>query len=87
MRAGKQDGEAQIMHSGETGLWLNAAGQLRLTSAGNTFEAGNAPLTDNAWHHVALNVLRNGNAGEKVPARAAAGYNDVLVSVTHEREG
>ena len=62
MRAGKQDGEAQIMHSGETGLWLNAAGQLRLTSAGNTFEAGNAPLTDNAWHHVALNVLRNGNA-------------------------
>lgn len=62
MRAGKQDGEAQIMHSGETGLWLNAAGQLRLTSADNTFEASNAPLTDNAWHHVALNVLRNGNA-------------------------
>ena len=30
MRAGKQDGEAQIMHSGETGLWLNTAGQLRL---------------------------------------------------------
>lgn len=62
MRAGKQDGEAQIMHSGETGLWLNAAGQLRLTSADNTFEASNAPLTDNACHHVALNVLRNGNA-------------------------
>lgn len=62
MRAGKQDGEAQIMHSGETGLWLNAAGQLRLTSADNTFEASNAPLTDNTWHHVALNVLRNGNA-------------------------
>lgn len=62
MRAGKQDGEAQIMHSGETGLWLNAAGQLRLTSADNTFEASNAPLTDNAWHHVAINVLRNGNA-------------------------
>ena len=62
MRAGKQDGEAQIMHSGETGLWLNAAGQLRLTSADNTFEASNAPLTDNAWHHVAFNVLRNGNA-------------------------
>ena len=62
MRAGKQDGEAQIMHSGENGLWLNAAGQLRLTSADNTFEASNAPLTDNAWHHVALNVLRNGNA-------------------------
>lgn len=62
MRAGKQDGEAQIMHSGEIGLWLNAAGQLRLTSADNTFEASNAPLTDNAWHHVALNVLRNDNA-------------------------
>lgn len=62
MRARKQDGEAQIMHSGETGLWLNTAGQLRLTSADNTFEASNAPLTDNAWHHVALNVLRNGNA-------------------------
>lgn len=62
MRAGKQDDEAQIMHSGETGLWLNTAGQLRLTSADNTFEASNAPLTDNAWHHVALNVLRNGNA-------------------------
>ncbi len=62
MRAGTQSGETQIMQSGETGLWLTNAGLLRLTSGDNTFEAGTTPLTDNAWHHVALNVQRNGNA-------------------------
>lgn len=62
MRAGKQTGETQLMQSGETGLWLTGDGLLRLTSKGNTFEAGNTPITDNAWHHVALNVLRSGNA-------------------------
>lgn len=44
MRAGKQTGETQLMQSGETGLWLTGDGLLRLTSKGNTFEAGNTPI-------------------------------------------
>ena len=62
MRGDSQEKETQLIQSGETGLWMTQGGLLRLTSGENTFEAGTAPLTDNAWHHVALNVLRNGNA-------------------------
>lgn len=77
MRAGKQQGEAQLMHSGDVGLWLTADGLLRLSSGEDDFGAGTQPLTDNAWHHVALNLLRNGNAavyvdGERTLAVSAA---------------
>ena len=62
MRADKQQGETQLFTSGEVSLWMTADGMLRLTSADNTYDAGTESILDNAWHHVALNILRTGNA-------------------------
>lgn len=62
MRADKQNGETQLLQAGKVELWMNTDGVLQLTSGDNTFAAGTASLQDKAWHHVALNILRNGNA-------------------------
>ena len=70
MRAGAQEADAQLIQAGSVSLWLNAAGQLKLSN-GNysdisaapvTYDAGRLSLTDNVWHHIALNVLRQGAA-------------------------
>ena len=78
MRADKQKGETQLLQAGEVELWMNTDGVLQLTSAGNTFAAGTSSLHDKAWHHVALNILRNGNAavyvdGERTMATSVTG--------------
>lgn len=78
MRADKQKGETQLLQAGEVELWMNADGVLQLTSGDNTFAAGTASLHDKAWHHVALNILRNGNAavyvdGERTMATSVTG--------------
>ena len=71
MRAENQSGAAQILQAGEVGLWLDEQGQLQLTGKGayletaepnSQFSIPNSQLTDNAWHHIALNVLRQGAA-------------------------
>ena len=69
MRGVKQAGEAQLLQMGDVALWTDADGKLQLTgkSAYNDKNAtvlatNSASLTDNAWHHVALNVLRQGAA-------------------------
>lgn len=78
MRADKQKGETQLLQAGEVELWMNTDGVLQLTSGDNTFAAGTASLQDKAWHHVALNILRNGNAavyvdGERTMATSVTG--------------
>lgn len=78
MRADKQNGETQLLQAGEVELWMNTDGVLQLTSGDNTFAAGTASLQDKAWHHVALNILRNGNAavyvdGERTMATSVTG--------------
>ena len=85
MRADKQKGESQLLQAGRVGLWMDANGILQLSSgdkAGktddiNTYTASKKSLQDNVWHHVALNVLRNGNAavyvdGERTMATSAS---------------
>lgn len=62
VKAGEQTADAQLLQLGEVGLSLNAEGELRLESNNSQFPILNSQLTDNAWHHVALSVLRNGNA-------------------------
>lgn len=78
MRADKQKGETQLLQAGEMELWMNTDGVLQLTSGDNTFSAGTSSLQDKAWHHVALNILRNGNAavyvdGERTMATSVTG--------------
>lgn len=78
MRVDKQKGETQLLQAGEVELWMNTDGVLQLTSGDNTFSAGTSSLQDKAWHHVALNILRNGNAavyvdGERTMATSVTG--------------
>ncbi len=86
MRAGGQKGETQLLQAGEVELWMDAGGMLKLTSAGATMDAGSASLHDKAWHHVALNVLRNGNVavyvdGERTMAVSATGIGTTATDV------
>ncbi len=77
MRADRQKGETQLLQAGEVSLWMTADGVLQLTSGANTLAAGATSLHDKDWHHVALNILRNGNAavyvdGERTLATSVA---------------
>ena len=62
VKADAQTSEAQLLQLGEVGLVINTEGQLCLESNNVQCSMANGQLTDNAWHHVALNVLRGGNA-------------------------
>ena len=69
MRGDAQEA-AQLLQMGQVGLWLNAKGELQLTGKGaylgteeqTSIATTSGKLTDNAWHHIALNVLRQGAA-------------------------
>ena len=69
MRGDQQTGEAQLLQMGEISLWVNVNGVLQLTSNGATSQVGSQSLTDNVWHHVALNVLRLGSAAVYVDGK------------------
>ncbi len=66
MRGAKQSVDQQIMQMGEIGLSVTADGKLQLTGksvyndAALTMATNAEDLTDNAWHHIAVNVLRQG---------------------------
>ena len=68
MRGGTQSGDAQIMQMGDVGLWTNAAGELQLTGKGafkpadqmTNFATASGNIMDNAWHHISINLLRQG---------------------------
>ncbi len=78
MRGGVQTGEAQLMQMGEVALWLADDGTLQLTGK-NAYKPKEATkmavnsgkLTDNIWHHVALNVLRQGAVAVYVDGKRA----------------
>ena len=62
VKADTQTGEAQLIQMGEVGLVINTEGNLQLESNDAQLSTINSKLNDNAWHHVALSVLRGGNA-------------------------
>ena len=71
MRGGKQAGLAQLLQMGEIAFGLNADGELQLTGKGAYLPDANsryqytvagANLADDAWHHIALSVMRQGAA-------------------------
>ena len=78
MRAAEQTGEAELFQSGEVELWIDGNGMLQLSSLGNDYAASQASLLDNAWHHVALNVLRTGHVSVYVDGKrtlSTSAYN------------
>lgn len=89
VKADKQQGEAQLLDMGQNGLWMDADGLLKFTSADNTYDAGTSVLADNEWHHIALNVLRNGNTsvyvdGQRIfstSSRNIATFNDDILAI------
>ena len=72
VKAPAQTAEAQLLQMGEVGLCLTANDQLQLESNNYQLSIVNSPLTDNTWHHVALSVLRGGNANVYVDGVAKA---------------
>ena len=70
VRGDAQLGDAQLLQMGEVGLWVNAEGELQFTGKGaynpvayqTNIATSSGNIMDNAWHHVALNVLRQGAA-------------------------
>lgn len=60
----KQTGEATLFDTGDkfVRMGFDAQGILQLTSKEATTAVGSKNYLDNRWHHLALNVLRNGNA-------------------------
>ena len=88
MRGGKQSGDAQLLQMGEVALWLDADGQLQLTgkdayhstSGGKyQFAVNGTELTDNAWHHIALCVLRQGAAAVYVDGVRRLSINEAYI--------
>ena len=61
-------------------MGFNAAGALTLTSKGTETEMTTTNLRDNAWHHLALNVLRSGNATVYVDGQAVKSVSASVVS-------
>ena len=82
MRADKQQGESQLLQAGKVQLWMTDAGMLQLTSGDNTYDASSASVQDNAWHHVALNILRDGNAAVYVDGARTMATNAANIGLT-----
>ncbi|MBR6188501.1 MAG: hypothetical protein IKQ59_06030 [Prevotella sp.] len=72
VKAEEQTADAQLLQLGEVGLVINSEGQLCLESNNVQCSIANGQLTDNTWHHVALSVLRGGNANIYVDGVAKA---------------
>ncbi len=71
MRGDVQADTAQLVQMGDVALWLDKEGKLMLTGkkanswttdANPGLIVSNASILDKAWHHIALNVLRQGAA-------------------------
>jgi hypothetical protein len=94
MRGDKQIAEAQLAQAGEVALWLNTDGQLQLTGKGaympaeqmTTLATSSGNILDNAWHHIALNTLRQGAASVYVDGKRVLTTNATNVgSIASDR--
>lgn len=83
MRGEAQTAEAQLLQMGEVGLWTNAAGELQLTSKGankpaeqmTSLATSSGNILNNTWHHIALNILRQGAATVYVDGKRVLNTN------------
>lgn len=59
-----QNAASTLFYTSETsvGMGFNDRGLLTMMAKGSNIVLSNNNYLDNAWHHIALNVLRNGNA-------------------------
>ncbi len=62
VKAPAQAGKAQLIQAGKVALYIDESGKLQMTSDDTDIPVQDVMLADNAWHHVALSIIRNGNA-------------------------
>ena len=87
MRGDKHTAEAQLLQMGEVALWTNAQGELQLTTNGaykaaaemESYATSSGNILDNAWHHIALNILRQGAAAVYVDGKRCLTVNGATV--------
>ena len=87
MRGTKQSGEGQLLQMGDVALWTNGQGELQLTAKGafkpaeqmETYATTSGNILDNAWHHIALNILRQGAAAVYVDGKRCLTVNGTNV--------
>ena len=77
VRGDQQGADVQLLQMGDIALWTTAEGTLQLTGQGaylpldqqQSYTTSATNLLDNNWHHVALNVLRQGAASVYVDGK------------------
>lgn len=87
VRGDKQDAVAQLLQLGEVGLWTNEQGELQFTIKGAYKEAAqmesiatsSGNILDNAWHHIAVNILRQGATAVYVDGKRCLTVNGANV--------
>ncbi|MBP5360658.1 MAG: hypothetical protein J6129_04155 [Bacteroidaceae bacterium] len=87
MRGDKHTAEAQLLQMGEVALWTNKQGELQLTTNGaykaaaemESYATSSGNILDNAWHHIALNILRQGAAAVYVDGKRCLTVNGANV--------
>lgn len=87
VRGAQQTAEAQLLQMGDVALWTNAEGELQLTGKGafkpaeqmETYATKSGNILDNAWHHIALNILRQGAAAVYVDGKRCLTVNGANV--------
>ena len=62
VKAPAQSGAAQLLQAGQVALYIDESGKLQMSSDGTQIAVQDVLLADNAWHHVALSIIRSGNA-------------------------
>jgi hypothetical protein len=56
-----------------------ANGGLELAAEGSTFAFGTMPVNDNAWHHVALSLTRNGGLSLYIDGNQVGSYSTAAI--------
>ena len=75
---GKGDATDSVESNGFRNKWAfntNINGGLELAAEGITFAFGNSTVNDNAWHHVALSLTRNGGLSLYIDGNQVGSYS------------
>ena len=79
---GKGDGTDPLEADQFRNKWAfntTANGGLELAAEGSTFAFGTMPVNDNAWHHVALSLTRNGGLSLYIDGNQVGSYSAAAI--------
>jgi len=79
---GKGDGTDPLEADQFRNKWAfntTASGALELAAEGSSFAFGTMPVNDNAWHHVALSLTRNGGLSLYIDGNQVGSYSAAAI--------